>query len=210
VPAEEFETYRRLGYAGDERVGVAGIEQSAEEYLSGVHGGELYVVNPTTGAIVTKVGESAAKAADSVYLTIDRNLQYYAEESIKGFTGAVVVMERDTGRVLAMASSPNYDSNMFEPNNPNSSLQISELFQRIDQPLLNRPAQGQYPLGSVFKIITMAAGMESGLYVAETEYDCQYDWTRLPDQIRHDWTWQHCQDRLAAGVIPVTVSLQVC
>jgi len=199
VPAEQLEEYRRLGYAGDERVGVAGIEAWAETYLSGVHGGELYVVNPATGAIVTKVGESPPKPADSVYLTIDRNLQYYAEQSIKGFTGAAVVIERDTGRVLAMATSPDYDSNIFEPNNPNGSSEIAELFQRTDRPLVNRAAQGQYPLGSVFKIITMAAGMESGLYVAETEYDCQYDWTKLPDQVRHDWTWQHCQDRLASG-----------
>jgi penicillin-binding protein 2 len=110
VPVEELEEYRRLGYAGDERVGRDGIELWAEDYLSGVHGGELYVINPTTGAIVTKVGESAPKPADSVYLTIDRNLQFYAEEAIEGFTGAVVVLERDTGRVLAMATSPDYDS----------------------------------------------------------------------------------------------------
>jgi len=200
ISEEDLETYRRLGYAGDERVGATGIEQWAEEYLGGKHGGTLYVVNPTTGQIVTRVGESAPKPADSVYLTIDRNLQFYAEESVKGFRGAVVVLERDTGRVLAMASSPDYDSNIFEPNNPNSSSQISELFQRFDDPLLNRAAQGQYPLGSVFKLITMAAGMESGLYVPETTFDCQYDWTRLPDQIRHDWTWQHCQDRLQRGL----------
>ena len=197
VPVEEFETYRRLGYAGDERVGREGIERWAENYLSGVHGGELYVVNPATGAIVTKVGESVAKPADSVYLTIDRNLQYYAEEAIKGFAGAVVVLERDTGRVLAMATSPDYDSNIFAPGNPNGSSEYSELLQ-ANQPFLNRAAQGQYPLGSVFKIITMAAGMESGLYVPEREFDCQYDWSRT-GEVRHDWTWQHCQDRLSSG-----------
>ena len=106
-----------------------GIEKWAENYLAGKHGGELYVINPTTGAIVTKVGESAPKAADSVYLTIDRNLQYYAEQSIKGFTGAVVVLERDTGRVLAMATSPGYDSNTFAADNPNGSSEYSELLQ---------------------------------------------------------------------------------
>lgn len=199
VPIEELEEYRRLGYAGDERVGRDGIELWAEDYLSGVHGGELYVINPTTGAIVTKVGESAPKPADSVYLTIDRNLQFHAEEAIEGFTGAVVVLERDTGRVLAMATSPGYDSNIFAPDNPNGSTEYSDLLQ-LNQPFLNRAAQGQYPLGSVFKVITMAAGMESGLFVAETEYDCKYDWTELNDQPRYDWTYQHCQDRLAAGL----------
>jgi len=195
---EELDTYRRLGYNVDDRVGKDGIEKWAENYLAGKHGGTLYVNNPTTGAIVTKVGESEATPADSVYLTIDRNLQYYAEEALQGFTGAAVVIERDTGRVLAMATSPNYDSNIFAPDNPIGSSQYSDLLQE-NQPFLNRAAQGQYPLGSVFKIITMAAGMESGLFVPETTYDCQYEWTALPDQVRHDWTWQHCQDRLAAG-----------
>jgi penicillin-binding protein 2 len=200
ISEEDLETYRRLGYAGDERVGAAGIESWAEDYLAGQHGGILYVVNPSTGAIVTKVGESEPKPADSVYLTIDRNLQFYAEKAIEGFRGAVVVLERDTGRVLAMASSPSFDSNAFETNNPNSQTHIAELFQRTDNPLVNRAAQGQYPLGSVFKIITMAAGMESGLYVPETTLDCQYDYTKLPDQVRHDWTWDHCQRRLQAGL----------
>ncbi|NTU57119.1 MAG: hypothetical protein HGA79_12800, partial [Anaerolineales bacterium] len=199
ISEEDLEEYRRLGYRGDERVGASGIENWAEDYLAGVHGGTLYVVSPSTGQIVTRVGESAPEPADSVYLTIDDNLQYYAQQAIKGFNGAAVVIEVDTGRVLAMASSPGFDSNVFEPNNPNSQALIAELFQRTDRPLLNRAAQGQYPLGSVFKIITMAAGMESGLYEPATTYDCQYDWTRLPDTVRHDWTWQHCQDRLASG-----------
>ena len=196
IPAEEIETYRRLGYANDALVGRAGIEQWAEEYLSGRRGGTLYVVNPSTNTIVTKVGESEPKAADAVYLTIDRDLQYYTEQALKPFTGAAVVLERDTGRVLAMASSPDFDSNAFQPTNPNQSGQLANL---VPGSLLNRAAQGQYPLGSVFKIITMAAGMESGLFEPASTLDCQYSWTRLGDRIRYDWTYQHCEDRRARG-----------
>jgi penicillin-binding protein 2 len=197
IPAEEIESYRRQGYQGSEIVGRAGIEQWAEQYLSGQHGGTLYVVNPNTGAPVTKVGESEPKAADAVYLTINRNLQYYTEQALKPFTGAAVVLERDTGRVLAMASSPDFDSNAFQPQNPNQGAALANL---IPGSLLNRAAQGQYPLGSVFKLITMAAGMESGLFEPASTWDCQYEWTELNDgNIRHDWTWQHCQDRLARG-----------
>lgn len=196
ISQEQLDEYRRRGYQGSERVGVDGIEAWAEDYLAGKHGGTLYVIKPADGSIVTRVGESEPKPADSVYLTLDRNLQKIAQESIFGFTGAVVVLERNTGRVLAMATSPTFDPNMFANDNPNGSAQYAAL-----QPgaFLNRATQGQYPLGSVFKIITMAAGMESGLYVPETQFDCQYEWTKLPDQVRHDWTWQHCQDRLAAG-----------
>ena len=197
IPAEELEIYRRLGYRGDEIVGREGIERWAEEYLSGKHGGTLYVYNPATSTIVTKVGESQPVAADAVYLTVDRNLQYYAEQALKPFTGAAVVLERDTGRVLAMASSPDFNSNAFQPQNPDQGAELTNL---IPGSLLNRAAQGQYPLGSVFKIITMAAGMESGLFEAASTLDCQYDWTGLSDTVRHDWTWQHCEDRRARGL----------
>ena len=199
IPKEQLDEYRRKGYAGDEYVGRDGIELWAENYLAGQRGGVLHVVNPTTGAIVTKVGERPAQPAESVVLTIDQNLQYYAEQALRGFRGAAVVMEVNTGRVLAMATAPGYDPNIFEPQNPNAAAQFAELNQSVDQPFLNRAAQGQYPLGSVFKIITMAAGMESGLFTPDSTYDCQYEWTELTDIIRHDWTWQHCQDRLAAG-----------
>ena len=83
IPAEELDAYRRRGYRGDEIVGQAGIERWAEDYLSGQHGGVLYVIDPATGTPVTKVGESEPKPANSVYLTIDRNLQYYTEQAIK-------------------------------------------------------------------------------------------------------------------------------
>jgi cell division protein FtsI/penicillin-binding protein 2 len=200
ISPERLDEYRRLGYRGDERVGADGIEAWAEDYLAGQHGGTLYVINPSDGTIVTKVGESAPQPADSVYLTIDRDLQKNAQEAIEGFIGAVVVLERDTGRVLAMASSPGFDSNMFSAGNPNGGAQYAALNESLASPLLNRAAQGQYPLGSVFKIITMAAGMESGLFVPESTLDCQYDWTRLSDQVRHDWTWEHCQDRIQRGL----------
>jgi penicillin-binding protein 2 len=193
ISEEDMETYRRLGYAQDARVGADGIERWAEDYLAGERGGDLYVINPSTGQPVTKIGEKEPKPADSVYLTIDNNLQFYAQEAIKGFTGAAVVLELDTGRVLAMASSPAFDSNIFSSNNPNGNREL------IPGSLLNRAAQGQYPLGSVFKIITMAAGMESGLFVPESTWDCQYHWTNLTDQVRNDWTWDHCQRRLQAG-----------
>jgi cell division protein FtsI/penicillin-binding protein 2 len=199
ISPEEVDQYRRLGYSGSERIGAQGVESWAEDYLAGQHGGTLYVVNPADGSIVTQVGQSEPKPADSVFLTIDRDLQKNAQEAISQFTGAVVVLERDTGRVLAMATSPGFDSNMFSGENPIGAAQYAEIIQRLDSPFLNRATQGQYPLGSVFKIMTMAAGMESGLYQEQSPFDCQYEWTKLPDRVRHDWTWQHCQDRLAAG-----------
>lgn len=198
ISEENLNEYRRLGYRGDERVGAAGIEKWAEEFVAGQHGGSLYVVDSNTGQIVSTIASSNPQPASSVYLTIDSNLQYYAQQSLTSFRGAVVVLERDTGRVLAMASSPGFDANLFEPSNYNNSL-LSELLNDAEQPLVNRATQGQYPLGSVFKVITFSAALESGLFLPETTLDCQYEWKGLPDRTLYDWTWEKCQETIQAG-----------
>ena len=198
ITPEQLNEYRRLGYNGSEKIGQSGIEKWAEDYLAGQHGGTLRVTAPD-GQIISTLGKSDPQPADSIYLTLDRNMQANAQSAIEYFRGAIVVMEVDTGRIIAMASSPDFDPNLFQPENPNNALGLGELLNTPNDPLLNRASQGQYPLGSVFKIITMSAALESGLYVKDTPYDCQYDFTRLPDRVLHDWTWQHCQDAIAVG-----------
>ena len=201
ISPEQLNTYRRQGYRGDEKVGQSGIEKSLEQYLAGRHGGSLYVVDPK-GQIVTRLANTDPQPADSVYLTIDRNMQYWAQQLLSGYSGSVVVLERDTGRVLTMASSPGYDQNLFDPNNANSSTLLAALVNDTDQPLIDRAAQSTYPLGSAFKPITFSAALESGLYLPQTTYDCQYDFNELVPlggQVLHDWTWEHCQNRLATG-----------
>ena len=194
IPAEELESYQRLGYGGSERIGYSGLGKWGEDYLAGKHGGSLYVINPE-GQIVTRLTQSDPGPASSVYLTIDDNLQRYTQDAIKGFIGAAVVIEKDTGRILAMASSPGFDPNYFEPTNVNNQA-LGDLLSDTTQPLVNRATQGQYPLGSVFKVITFSAALSSGLYTSDTTYECGYDFVELPDRILHDWTWEHCQQEI--------------
>lgn len=197
IPAERREEYIRAGYSPDARVGQAGIESWAEQYLAGQTGGTLYVVSPE-GSIVKFIGErKTAQPASDLYLTIDRDFQAQVQRAmLEGFTGSIVVLERDTGRVLAMVSSPGFDPNIFDPRNANSTNGLSELFQSTGTPLVNRATQGQYPLGSVFKIITMAAALESGTFTPENEYTCEYEWRELPDRVLYDWTWERFQREL--------------
>ncbi len=194
ISSEELEEYQRRGYGGDERVGYAGLEKWGEDYLTGTHGGSLYVINPD-GQVVTLLSESEPAPSSSLHLTLDKDLQIYTQNAIKGFSGAAVVIERDTGRILAMASSPGFDPNYFEPNNVNNQGVVA-ILNDYEQPLVNRATQGQYPLGSVFKVITFSAALSSGLYDKNTTYECGYEFVELPDRILHDWTWEHCQNEI--------------
>jgi penicillin-binding protein 2 len=189
IQAEEVETYKRLGYnVNSDRVGQKGLEVWGEKYLGGTRGGVLYLVAPD-GAIITRLAESSPGPAQAIYTTLDKNLQMGVQAAMSKFRGAIVVLERDTGRVLAMASSPGFNPNLFEPQNYNSSSQILDLFNLDELPLLNRATQGQYPLGSVFKIVTMAAALENNLYTPESEYNCQYTFTELQGVTLNDWTY---------------------
>jgi penicillin-binding protein 2 len=181
---DEVDDYLRLGYQKDQIVGRSGIEQWGENYLAGSNGAKLYVLDKD-GNIVTKLTEKEAQPADSITTTLDYNLQEQTQKAISGFNAAAVVLERDTGRVLAMASSPGFDPNLLIPNNPNA-------IQTNNQgDFYNRAAMGTYPLGSVFKIISMSAALESGIWTKDSTYDCQQTWTELEGVTLHDWTLEY-------------------
>lgn len=176
IPAEEVPNYIPLGYQSDDYIGRMGIEAWAEEYLAGTRGGALYVLNPN-GEIVTKIAETAAQPAASVYTTLDAELQLAAQEAIRDFQGAIVVMERDTGRVLAMVSSPGFNPNWADPLDYNSDW--GSYFLGGPDVFFNRATQGQYPPGSIFKVIPFSAALESGLWQPESTIDCVQEWYGL-------------------------------
>ncbi len=192
IQADEGDDFLQAGYRLDEMVGRQGVEKWGNDHLTGQRGGALYVLD-AENQVVTQLADRDALPAHPIYTTIDLDLQLAAQIALQKFSGAAVVLEVDSGRVLAMASSPWYDPNAFETSNYNYSFQLENIYSPYGgQPLLNRATQGQYPLGSVFKIITMAAGLESGLYTPQSLYDCQYTFTEIPSIApRNDWTWDH-------------------
>ena len=189
---EELSAYRRLGYSGNEKVGKFGIEKWGEPYLSGHDAASLYVV-AADGSNQTLLKQVNSQAAASITLTIDSDLQQQAQAAMDGLPGAIVVMEVNTGRVLAMVSSPGFDPNWYDGNN------VNRQFMSEPSPY-NYATQGTYPLGSVFKIISMAAALESGVFNASSTIDCEYEFTDIPGTILYDWTWQDCQnEKLQTG-----------
>ena len=186
---EDLLQYQRLGYSGAEKVGKAGIEYTEENALAGQRGATLYVISPSN-QIVTRLGQIDSQPAEWIYTTLDISFQSLAEKALTGFTGSVVVLERNTGRVLAMASTPGFDPNAFNADNYNYSSLLDQM-NKEDHPLVNRATQGQYPLGSIFKIIVMAAALESGLYTKDTTYNCGSYFTELPGVTLQDWTVEY-------------------
>jgi len=184
------EEFLRKGYRRDERIGQSGLEKWGEEYLSGLRGGALYVFD-SNGQIVTRLAERQGQPSQAIFTTLDKDLQEGVQQALSGFRGAAVVLEKDTGRVLAMASSPGFDPNAFEPLNRNSADILQQIFTDPSTPTFNRASQGQYPLGSVFKLITMAAGLESGVYTQDSTYDCGYFFNELDGVTLNDWTYEH-------------------
>ena len=188
IPEEDIEEYRRNGYQGSEKIGADGIERWGEPYLAGEHGATLYVIDPN-GQPVTKIAEKAPVSSQAVTTTIDKDLQFKIQQSFGDFRGAAVVLERDTGKILAIVSAPGFDQNLFEPTNYNNGL-LGDVLNDPELPLFNRATQGGYPLGSVFKIITMSAALESGAFTVDSEYDCQYTFTELEGYTLYDWTYE--------------------
>ena len=190
IREEELQEYRARGYQGDEFVGQTGLELIYEDVLRGRPGGTLYVMS-AAGDIVGTLASREPEPPQAVYTSLDRDLQRYAQQAIAGFTGAIVVLERDTGAVLAMVSSPGFDANLYDTQVPYWQQGLGEITGNPAQPWVDRATDGLYPLGSVFKIITMSAALESGFYTPESLYTCNGEFTELPGITLYDWTVEH-------------------
>ncbi|XGV96304.1 MAG: penicillin-binding protein 2 [Leptolyngbya sp. BL-A-14] len=144
-------------------VGQMGIERIFNTSLQGVWGGQLQEVN-AAGQIVKSLGIKPSQAGTPMQLTLDVDLQKTAEKALANRRGAVVVLDVKTGEVLTLASGPTFDPNLFTRRI--SPADWKELQSR-NQPFLNRALQG-YPPGSTFKVVTAAAGIQSGKFTPDS------------------------------------------
>lgn len=203
IPEDELDEYLRKGYRQDERVGAAGLEYVYEAELSGQRGGSLYLVGPD-GKVSSLLASGDTEPGQTLVTTLDKTLQAKLQASLGDLRAAAVVMEVDTGRVLALVSNPGFDPNAFDLDDADSGL-LESYFTDEDQPLFNRATQGQYPLGSIFKIISMSAALETGIYSEYSSFNCQQTYWTCDSVYLDDWTLSHGTS--ASGVLSLPEGL---
>lgn len=158
-----------IGYlTGKEKTGASGLEKMFQYQLASSPAMLTLTGNgagaPVGGLGVSETEERKSISPSAVVTTLDAGLQQKVEEIMeeRGISGSVVVLETSTGQVLAMASSPTFDPN-----------RIDEYLDSAEGELINKATQGQYPPGSVFKIVVAAAALESGVVDEERTYQCK-------------------------------------
>lgn len=157
-------------YRSGDYIGINGIEKSYEKALRGKRGVTYKMVN-VRGSVEGDFGEGRFDTlplpGDGIQLTIDLELQKYAEFLLKGKVGSAVAIEPSTGEILAFVSSPNYDPSML------TGKKFSENFSLLQKdslkPLFNRPIQAMYPPGSMFKAVQSLIALQERVVYPEEE-----------------------------------------
>ncbi|HEY0906688.1 MAG TPA: penicillin-binding protein 2 [Methylophilus sp.] len=146
-------------YKGTEHIGKAGVEQAYEQELHGVTGFQQVEID-ADGRAVRVLSSTSPTSGNNIVLSIDAKMQEIAEQEFAGRRGALVAIQPNTGEVLAMASMPSFDANLFVDGIDYDNWNL--LNNSLDKPLINRALKGIYPPGSTFKPFVALAGLETG------------------------------------------------
>ncbi len=192
---DEYDELKTKGYSMNAIIGKDGLEKYLEPYIRGTDGASSvkYTVN---GNVSKFTEEIAAIPGDNAILTIDMELQKVVEDSLKDTinrlyysdnedstpqTGSVVVMDVNTGDILAMASYPTYSLKTFDDD-------YSTLYNNPNKPMFNRAISGTYAPGSTFKMLTAIAGLEEGKITADELIKDEGRY-KLLDRYFNCWIW---------------------
>ena len=164
-------------------VGKFGIEKKWQKYLNGVRGGQQVEID-ATGRRLRVLYQKEAEPGSNIYLTIDKDLQMLAEKVLYDKAGAIVAMKPGSGEILAMASSPAFDPNDFAKGMDKKGWE--RLVSNPYFPLQNRVISGQYPPGSLFKVVIALAGLEEGVIDPNEKIFCGGSYS-LKGRAYRDW-----------------------
>ncbi len=165
---EDWEYYKERGYSYNDKVGKSGIEKWGEEYLRGIDGEITYYLDAKGNIIETEITKEPI-AGKTIMLSLDKNIQRLAQDSLENKVkdlrsrgssckaATAVAIEVSTGKVLAAANYPTYDSATMNKD-------YNQLAEDPAKPLMDRAFQGIYPVGSTIKPGVSVAALETGVY----------------------------------------------
>ncbi|MGZ6256048.1 MAG: peptidoglycan D,D-transpeptidase FtsI family protein, partial [Candidatus Limnocylindria bacterium] len=190
-----------IGYASL-RYGTTGVEKAYDDLLTGQAD-----ANPLRG-IVDDIMARQPEPND-LTLTIDRRLQDFAAKQLAGLVGAVVAIDPRTGAILAMTSTPSFNATPFSGDPATAETPMAAIVANASRPLIDRSRQGIYTPGSIMKVLTASAALDSGAITPQTTF---------PDQPRQETTGfkvggftirEHDLGNLKPALWPLSPAMQV-
>lgn len=151
------------------RIGRSGVERAFDKPLRGKAGASQLEVN-AVGRVIRELDQREAEAGRDVVLTMDMALQRSAMRRLGDESGAVIVMDIETGGLIAQASTPSFDPNAFTEGLSNAEWRALADNERA--PLRNKAIAGEYAPGSTFKMVVALAALEEGVITPKTSFFC--------------------------------------
>lgn len=183
ISQEEYNELKDSGYSLNDKIGKSGIESAMEDYLRGTRG-EKRITKTSDGAILEEVETVKAVPGDTVYLTLDENIQKATNNALKKYVtkageaysdciaGAAVMLDVSDFSVLACSSYPTYDLGLYNKD----ADYYSKLMQDDKQPLFDRALVGNFAPGSTFKPCVAAAALQEGVIDVNTSIYCSQNY----------------------------------
>lgn len=165
------------------QIGKVGFEAKFEDQLRGKAGTRRIEVN-ATGRVMRELDRREGDPGASVQLTVDHLLQNYVQARLGEESAAAVVLDVETGDILAINSAPSFDPNLFVRGI--SSAEYRFLTEHDHRPMADKTVQGAYPPGSTFKMVTALAALEAGVLRPDEEIYCR-GYTELGNRRFHCW-----------------------
>lgn len=233
IPVDQVSTWESRGYQAGDLIGRTGIEGAFEEQLSGKAQRILRIIEPG-GTPIRSLGSTQGTPPAPVMLTIDRDLQVVVAQALadaynfaEGNWGArsvstgaaAVVMDVNTGAILAMSSYPLFEPDIFNPDTYccqplTAGDRIAEIFADSRRPLVNRVFLDQFSPGSTYKIVTTAAAAGENIRDPNEIFYCDLEWADGPKFgdtagfIRGDWRkWEPEEYRFPTGDVTMSQAL---
>lgn len=179
------------------QIGKIGVEKWMEDTLRGEAGTKRIEVN-SAGRVMRELERQEGTPGLDIRLTIDADVQNFAQARLGSESAAVVVMDVTNGDIICCASSPSFDPNLFVRGI--SHADYAALTENDHRPLANKTVSGAYPPGSTFKMVTALAALEAGVATPETKVSC-------PGYIEFGERRFHCWKRSGHGTVRLGRSL---